>query len=69
MPRNALGRGLERSFGSLSPRLRRIRHRLMHHSQWCRKRPAREVAHPGLQQVDIDLIDPSPLPVASHAVS
>jgi len=31
----------------------------MPHSQGAASAPAREVAHPGLQQVDIDLIDPS----------
>jgi len=71
MPRNALGRGSERSFGSLSSTLLQhhqpaAQERLHHHIQLRPEvRPLRlpqllSATPAGPLQIDIDLIEPSP---------
>jgi len=55
--------GSERSFGSLSLRLRQNPHRYslkQTTASGAASAPARDAVHPGPQQVDIDLIEPSP---------
>src|SRR6266436_3738162 len=61
MPRNALGRGLGALIRESEPKTSPDQappHATT--ASGAASAPAREVAHPGLQQVDIDLIDPSP---------
>src|SRR5881398_755373 len=64
MPRNALGRGLGALIRELQPKespepAPTIQTHAANASG-AASAPAREAAHPGPQQIDIDLIDPSP---------
>src|SRR4029077_18857048 len=61
MPRNALGRGLGALIRESEPKT--SPDQTQPHAttaSGAASAPAREAAHAGLQQVDIDLIDPSP---------
>src|SRR6266568_6472470 len=61
MPRNALGRGLGALIRESEPKTSPDQappHAIT--ASGTASAPAREAAHPGLQHVDIDLIDPSP---------
>src|SRR5204862_4968988 len=61
MPRNALGRGLGALIRESEPKASPDQtppHATT--ASGAASAPAREAAHPGPQQVDIDLIDPSP---------
>src|SRR6266404_6149901 len=63
MPRNALGRGLGALIRELEPKSSPEPAPIHPHptnASGAASAPAREVAHPGPQQVDIDLIEPSP---------
>src|SRR6266446_438195 len=63
MPRNALGRGLGaliREFEPKSSPEPAAIHPHATNASGAASAPAREVAHPGPQQIDIDLIEPSP---------
>src|SRR5260370_20605760 len=62
MPRNALGRGLGALIRELEPKSSLEPTSIPHatNAAGAASAPAREVAHPGPQQVDIDLIEPSP---------
>src|SRR5258707_13714385 len=64
MPRNALGRGLGALIRELEPKSSPEPAPIHPHAttpSGAASAPAREVTHPGPQQVDIDLIEPSPL--------
>src|SRR5260370_42439210 len=65
MPRNALGRGLGALIREPEPKTSQeptpIQPQAMTASG-AASAPAREAAHPGPQQVDIDLIEPRPYP-------
>src|SRR5437870_4012350 len=62
MPRNALGRGLGALIRESEPKTSPDQTQPPHATtaSGAASAPAREAAHPGPQQVDIDLIDPSP---------
>jgi ParB family chromosome partitioning protein len=63
MPRNALGRGLGALIREPEPQAPADATQVQPHATTARAAaavPAREVAHPGPQQIDIDLIEPSP---------
>ena len=62
MPRNALGRGLGALIRESEPKTSPDQTQPSHATtaSGAASAPAREAAHPGPQQVDIDLIDPSP---------
>jgi len=63
MPRNALGRGLGALIRELEPKSSPEPAPIHPHAtnaSGAASAPAREVTHPGPQQVDIDLIEPSP---------
>jgi ParB family chromosome partitioning protein len=63
MPRNALGRGLGALIRELEPKAQPEPAPVQPHAttaSGAAATPAREMAHPGPQQVDIDLIEPSP---------
>src|SRR6266581_4167647 len=63
MPRNALGRGLGALIRELQPKTSPEPapiHPQATTASGAASAPAREAAHPGPQQVDIDLIEPSP---------
>jgi len=63
MPRNALGRGLGALIREPEPKISPEPAPTQPHaatSSGAASAPAREAAHPGPQQVDIDLIEPSP---------
>ncbi len=64
MPRNALGRGLGALIRELQPKESTEPGPTIHphatNASGAASAPAREAAHPGPQQVDIDLIEPSP---------
>ncbi len=63
MPRNALGRGLGALIRELEPKSSPEPAAIHPHAatpSGAASAPAREIAHPGPQQVDIDLIEPSP---------
>src|SRR6266851_3079314 len=63
MPRNALGRGLGALIRELEPKASLEPAPIQPHAATATgaaSAPAREAAHPGPQQVDIDLIEPSP---------
>src|SRR5437773_8845341 len=61
MPRNALGRGLGALIRESEPKTSPDQTAPQATTaSGAASAPAREAAHPGLQQVDIDLIDPSP---------
>src|SRR5229473_1497613 len=63
MPRNALGRGLGALIRELEPKASPEPapiHPQAATASGAASAPAREAAHPGPQQVDIDLIEPSP---------
>jgi len=63
MPRNALGRGLGALIRELEPKASPEPAPIQPHAtdaSGAASAPAREAAHPGPQQIDIDLIEPSP---------
>jgi len=63
MPRNALGRGLGALIRELEPKSSPEPEPAQPHAttaSGAASAPAREAAHPGPQQIDIDLIEPSP---------
>src|SRR5260370_1356104 len=63
MPRNALGRGLGALIRELEPKSSPEPAPIQPHATTASgtaSAPAREAAHPGPQQIDIDLIEPSP---------
>ncbi len=63
MPRNALGRGLGALIRELEPQASPEPAPIQPHAttaSGAASAPARETAHPGPQQIDIDLIEPSP---------
>ena len=63
MPRNALGRGLGALIRELEPKASPEPAPVQPHAttaSGAASAPAREAAHPGPQQIDIDLIEPSP---------
>ncbi len=63
MPRNALGRGLGALIREPEPKTSPESASIQPHAttaSGAASAPARETAHPGPQQVDIDLIEPSP---------
>ncbi len=63
MPRNALGRGLGALIREPEPKTSPESAPIQPHSTTASgtaTAPAREAAHPGPQQIDIDLIEPSP---------
>src|SRR5438067_7320306 len=62
MPRNALGRGLGALIRESEPKTSPDQTQPPHaaNASGAASAPAREAAHPGPQQIDIDLIDPSP---------
>src|SRR5260370_6479746 len=63
MPRNALGRGLGALIRELQPKTSPEPapiHPQASTASGTASAPAREAAHPGPQQIDIDLIEPSP---------
>lgn len=63
MPRNALGRGLGALIREPEPKAQPEPAPIPPHStsaSGAAATPAREMAHPGPQQVDIDLLEPSP---------
>src|ERR1700747_1595312 len=63
MPRNALGRGLGALIRELEPKTSPEPAQSQAHAtppSAAAVAPAREPAHPGPQQIDIDLIEPSP---------
>jgi ParB family chromosome partitioning protein len=68
MPRNALGRGLGALIRELEPKSSPEAPAIQSHAtnlsssgaSGAASAPARETAHPGPQQIDIDLIEPSP---------
>ena len=63
MPRNALGRGLGALIRELEPKASPEPAPVQPHAtatSAAAVAPARETAHPGPQQIDIDLIEPSP---------
>jgi ParB family chromosome partitioning protein len=63
MPRNALGRGLGALIRELEPKASAEPAPIQPHAttaSGAASAPAREAAHPGPQQIDIDLIEPSP---------
>src|SRR5437016_8503092 len=63
MPRNALGRGLGALIRELEPKTSPEPASIQPHATTATgaaSAPAREAAHPGPQQIDIDLIEPSP---------
>lgn len=63
MPRNALGRGLGALIREAEPKAQPEMTPIQPHSTTAggaAATPAREMAHPGPQQIDIDLIEPSP---------
>src|SRR5438552_4966930 len=63
MPRNALGRGLGALIRELEPKSSPEPTAIHPHAttpSGAASAPAREIAHPGPQQIDIDLIEPSP---------
>src|SRR5258708_35206957 len=65
MPRNALGRGLGALIREPEPKASPDPTPIQPHAttaSGAASAPAREAAHPGPQQVDIDLIEPSPYP-------
>src|SRR5947208_16671717 len=63
LPRNALGRGLGALIREPEPKTSSDTARIQPHVttvNGAASAPAREAAHPGPQQIDIDLIEPSP---------
>ena len=63
MPRNALGRGLGALIRELEPQASPEPAPIQPHAttaSGAASAPARETAHPGPQQIDIDIIEPSP---------
>src|SRR5258708_20418466 len=63
MPRNALGRGLGALIRELEPQASPEPAPIQPHAttaSGAASAPARETAHPRPQQIDIDLIEPSP---------
>src|SRR5437588_2621827 len=63
MPRNALGRGLGALIREPEPKTSSEPAPIQPHvttANGAASAPAREAAHPGPQQIDIDLIEPSP---------
>src|SRR5258708_37216315 len=63
MPRNALGRGLGALIRELEPKASPEPAPIQPHAttaSGAASAPARDAAHPGPQQIDIDLFEPSP---------